>query len=248
MKSMRLNVLGSSSKGNGYVLYNDSEALLIECGVRIIEVKKMLGFNLSIVSGAVLSHEHLDHAGFVDQYINAGIDVYSSRGTFEALGVSGHRVHHLVPEALFKIGPFKVIPFPVEHDCSEPFGFLIYHPECGNILFATDTCFLQYTFPGLNNIMIEANYDQEILEEGIRAGRTPELIRKRVMNNHMELGVLVDTLKANDLSQVNKIVLIHLSEKSGDPDLFQKIIEEATGKNVFVAAPGLDIHFDKTPF
>jgi len=245
---MNLKVLASGSRGNCYILSNESEAIIIELGVAFKLVKEALGFELSKVVGCLVSHEHGDHAKYIPQAIEAGVDVYSSRGTFEALGVSGHRVHHLVPEALFKIGPFKVIPFPVEHDCSEPFGFLIYHPECGNILFATDTCFLQYTFPGLNNIMIEANYDQEILEEGIRAGRTPELIRKRVMNNHMELGVLVDTLKANDLSQVNKIVLIHLSEKSGDPDLFQKIIEEATGKNVFVAAPGLDIHFDKTPF
>jgi len=245
---MNLQVLGSGSSGNCYILGNESEALIIEVGVNFKTVKEALGFDLSKVAGCLVSHEHGDHAKYIPQAIEAGVDVYSSRGTFKALGVSGHRAHSLVPEALYSIGPFKVLPFPTIHDCAEPFGFIISHPECGNILFATDTGYLEYTFPGLNNIMIEANYKQEILEEGIRAGRTPELIRKRVMNNHMELGVLVDTLQANDLTQVNKIVLIHLSEKSGDPDLFQKIIEEATGKNVFVAEPGLDIHFDKTPF
>jgi len=245
---MDLVVLGSSSRGNCYLLSNDTEALIIEAGINLSSVKMALNFDLSRVVGCLVSHEHGDHAGYVKKFIEAGIDVFSSQGTFNALGISGYRALSLTPEVPFYCGSFKVLPFPVEHDCSEPFGYLISHPECGNVLFATDTGYLQYTFSGLNNIIIEANYSEEILEGNIRSGKTPEIVRKRVLNSHMELSVLLGILKANDLTQVNKIVLIHLSDGNSDAVLFQKTVTEATGKNVFVAEPGLNIHFDKTPF
>ena len=47
MSSMELKVLGSSSSGNCYILDNGSEALIIEAGIRFMEVKKALDFNIS---------------------------------------------------------------------------------------------------------------------------------------------------------------------------------------------------------
>lgn len=56
---MKLKVLGSGSSGNCYILENDSEALIIEAGVPIMETKKALDFNIRKVRGVVISHEHL---------------------------------------------------------------------------------------------------------------------------------------------------------------------------------------------
>ncbi len=39
---MELKILGSSSKGNGYVLEAKNEALIIEAGVKLLEAKKKL--------------------------------------------------------------------------------------------------------------------------------------------------------------------------------------------------------------
>jgi len=55
---MVLSVINSNSKGNGYILENDNEALLIECGCRLLDVKKALDFNISKVVGCLISHEH----------------------------------------------------------------------------------------------------------------------------------------------------------------------------------------------
>ena len=44
---MELTVLASSSSGNGYILHNDNEALIIEAGVRFKEAQKALDFNTS---------------------------------------------------------------------------------------------------------------------------------------------------------------------------------------------------------
>ena len=57
-----------------------------------------------------------------------------------------------------------------------------------------------------------------------------------------------ETLLANDLSIVNNIVLIHLSDNNSDAEMFRKGIEEATGKTTFVAKKELKIEFNKTPF
>lgn len=245
---MRLKVIGSSSRGNCYLLCGDSETLIIEAGIRYPSILKALDFDLERVVGCIVSHEHQDHSRSVKELIAAGIDVYTSRGTFEALGVDGYRAHILTPEVPVHIGEFKVLPFPVEHDCAEPFGFLIKHKESGNILFATDTGYLQYRFDNLNQAIIEANYHDEILEDNIRSGRVPEIVRKRVQNTHMDLRVLLDILKANDLSMVNNIVLIHLSDENSDEEMFVGVVKEQTGKSVVAAFPGMDVDFNLTPF
>jgi len=245
---MNLHVLASSSKGNCYVLQNDSEALIIEAGVNEPSLLHVLDYDLKKVAGCILSHEHGDHSRHVFHYLNSGIEVYTSAGTIESLGESHHRLHPVKSERLYMIGRFRVMPFRTEHDCAEPFGFFIRHSDCGNVLFATDTGYLQYTFNDLNQIIIEANYADDILDENIRSGKTPEPIRKRLLGNHMELGVLLDFLRVNDLSKVNNIVLVHLSDGSSDARLFHNKVTEQTGKTVHIAEPGLIVNFNKTPF
>jgi len=56
---MKLKVLGSSSKGNSYVLETASQVLVIEAGIRLVEVKKAIDFNISKIRGVCISHEHL---------------------------------------------------------------------------------------------------------------------------------------------------------------------------------------------
>lgn len=65
----------------------------------------------------------------------------------------------------YKIGEFTVMPFPTIHDAAEPVGFLIHHKNCGLVLFLTDTAYSEYRFEGLNNIIIEANYDMRIIQK-----------------------------------------------------------------------------------
>jgi hypothetical protein len=57
-----------------------------------------------------------------------------------------------------------------------------------------------------------------------------------------------ETLLANDLSAVNNIVLIHLSDLNSNATEFQSGIAEATGKTVHVASKGMEIDFNKIPF
>lgn len=246
---MLLKVLGSNSSGNCYVLDNGNEALVIECGVKLQEVKKALNFDISRIVGVILSHEHGDHAKFVKDFIDARIPVFTSKGTAEALKLKiGTTCNHKVEFKKFKVGNFIVKPFKVEHDAKEPFGYLINHKETGTILFATDTVSIPYTFQNLNNILIECNHSIGIVEEKLHAGIITEAQSVRVLRNHLSLETCLNVLLDNDLSNVNNIVLLHLSDKNSDSDDFRQRVQFQTGKTVYIAKKNLIINFDKTPF
>jgi len=245
---MKLKVLGSGSKGNAYLLENEEEALLIECGVNIMEIKKAIDFKVNKISGAICTHEHGDHAKSINEVLGAGINVYATAGTFQNSTskntVSSRKV--VIPQkGQFKVGNFNVISFPTIHDVAEPCGFLINHKDCGTVLFLTDTVYCPYTFKGLNNIIIEANYDADIINEKLG---DKKFLRDRIYNSHMSIETCMDFLLANDLSQVNNIVLIHLSDSNSHEINFAKKVSGITGKEVHTANGGMTININKTPF
>ena len=246
---MRLHVLSSGSKANGYVLYNDQEALVIECGVPYGQCLQAIDFRRDKIVGALLSHEHGDHAKYVAQYLDAGIDVFASAGTIDGMRQYLKRdtiqPTRMENQRLIDVGRFKVLPFDTQHDCNEPFGFLVYHEEMGQLLFATDTYYLKYTFPNLSYIMLECNYETGIIERNVEQGVIPPFVKERVFRSHMSLETHIQTLHANDLSRVNAVILLHLSGSNSAPEDFKKAVEEATGKLVFVAEKGLDIPFNR---
>lgn len=55
---MVLDVINSGSEANGYIFQNDNEALIIECGCKLIDAKKALNWNTRKVVGCLISHEH----------------------------------------------------------------------------------------------------------------------------------------------------------------------------------------------
>jgi len=246
---MRLTILGSSSSGNSYILHNDKEALIIECGIRFSEVKQTLNFDITKVVGCLITHEHGDHSKYVNDVLNCRIMVFASSGTIKGMKLkTSIQPIAVESEKQFGIGNFKILPFRTKHDCNEPLGFLISHQEIGTMLFATDTYYLPFTFSGLTNILLECNYSDEILNENIQKGIVHPALRDRTMLSHMSLKTCIKTLQANNLSKVNNIILIHLSSRNSDEIYFQKIVSEKTGKNVIIAKKGLEIEFNKHPF
>lgn len=243
---MKLKVVGTGSKGNCYILENDNEALLIECGVSFSEIQKAIDFNISKIVGCIVTHEHQDHARAIREVAKSGINVYATKGTLSALGVFGYR--YIVLYEVEKIGNFKIMSFDVNHDAAEPCGFLIHHKDTGNVLFLTDTFYSRHTFKNLNNIIIEANYSKKIIDAKVKSGALPEFLRNRILKSHMSLETCIELFQANDLQAVNNIVLIHLSDGNSNETVFKNDVQAATGKSVTVASNGLEMEFNKTPF
>lgn len=246
---MTLQILGSSSAGNCYLLDDGNDILMLECGISFKDVQKAVNFAVSRIIGCVVSHEHGDHTKAAKNVLKSQIPMYASKGTLEALDLQGHNLAHAVPElAQVQLGKFTVRPFKTQHDAAEPFGFLIYHPEMGLTMFATDTYYLHYKFAGLNNVLLECNYRRDILDKNVEDGLLHEKVKERTIKSHLEFETCKEILLVNDLSQVNNIVLIHLSSGNADPVAFQADMQAAVAHNVTIARPGLTMNFNKSPF
>lgn len=245
---MRLNVLGSDSNGNCYVLQNDKEALIIEAGVRFSEVKKALKWQLSKVVGAVITHEHNDHAKYVRDFVSNGITVLAIPSVFKAKGIDSLSFRkEIEPMHGYIVEGFKVFAIPVCHDVP-CVGFIIEHEDMGRMLFVTDTMMLEYRVPGLNHILLEANYAEDILDTKIEAGSVPLSMKPRLIHSHMEIETTKGILRANDLSGVNEIVLIHLSNGNSDERRFVREVQETSGKPVYAAVAGLELNLSINPY
>lgn len=246
---MKLTVLGSSSTGNGYILFNENEALIIEAGVKLSQVKEALDFNISRIAGCLISHLHADHASYLESYAKAGIRILTSQHVLESKNdlVTSTLCKVVIPGKGYKIGNFKIVPFELSHDVP-CLGYMIDHPEIGRIIFITDSYLCEYTFEGVNHFLIEANYADDILEDKIASGHAHPSMRPRLLATHMELETCKGILKANDLSQVINIVLVHLSSGNSNEERFVREVREITGKTVYAANKGLTIDFNRQPY
>ena len=166
--------------------------------------------------------------------MKAGIDCYLSQGTASALTVTGHRINIVAPLKQFKLGTWTILPFDTQHDVAESLGFLMVSGE-NKVLLATDTYYIKYRFNGLTHIMVECNHSYKILEEKVANGLLDEGQKDRLIQSHFSLENVKEFLKANDLSKVEEIWLLHLSDGNSDAELFKREIQELTGKMVFVA-------------
>ena len=226
--------LSSGSKGNCYHLTDGTTEILLECGIPIKRIREGLDFRLSSVAACLVSHEHQDHAKAIADMMAAGIDVYASRGTIDALGLRGHRLHPIQALQGFEIDSWYILPFDLVHDAAEPLGFVCVSGD-ERLLFATDTAYVKYLVPGLTHICIECNYDEQTLSENVGQGKIDPLLRQRIVENHMSLDRVKAMLFANDLSNVEEIWLLHLSDKNADAERFRKEIFCLTGRKVCVA-------------
>jgi len=222
--------IASGSSGNLYLVQDVNHFLAIECGIRFKEMRRKLNFNLAWLDGLLLSHSHGDHSKAAKDVLAAGVEVYALGETFEALSINGHHnAHELKPLQAFSVNGWRVLPFGLVHDVPA-MGFII-EASGEKLLYVTDTAYVPYRFKGLTMIAIEANYSEAILRES-----DEDATRKmRALRYHMSIERVLGFLAVNDLSKVREIFLLHLSDAHSDEAMFKRLVEEWTGKPVYVA-------------
>lgn len=225
----------TGSTGNCYTVSNGKATVMLDCGLPYNRIQKLTGFILP--DAVFITHEHQDHVKAAKDFMRRGVDIYTSAGTAAAENLEGHLLHIMKNRQSVSIDGIVVSAFETQHDAVEPLGFLLDDGE-DRLLYATDTYYLHYRFPGLTKIMVEANYCNEILTENLRYGKLPKTLERRLRESHFSLENLKKFFLANDLSKVKEIWLIHLSKGNADPVMFKREIEALTGKPVYVA--GID--------
>lgn len=184
--------------------------------------------------------------------MDAGIDTYMSTGTAKALGLYGEHYRLCLMSAGIQnrgIRDFTILPFDIEHDAAEPLGFLIqYRPTGEKLLYLTDSYYSKYRFVGLNYILIESNYIKETLDRNIESGIIDEALKLRLLKSHFSLEHVKQFLKANDLSQCRKIMLLHLSDANSDATRMVQEIQELTGIDTVAVEAGLEVELSLYPY
>ena len=227
--------MASSSAANSYRIADGATVLLLDAGLSYKDLQRALDFQTSQIAGVLVTHEHKDHARAVIDLLKKGVACYMSAGTAEALGVAEHHRTKVVrSKEKVQIGTWTVLPFDVQHDAAEPLGYLLASGR-EKVLFATDTYYLKYKFPGLTHILLECNYAADILAANIAAGTVSRSLARRIEESHFSLENVKGFFRANDLSAVREIYLLHLSDGNSDEPRFLREIQELTGKMVIVA-------------
>lgn len=244
---MKLKVINSNSKGNCYILEYNNAVLLLECGVKLSEIKKALGFDLSKVDACTMSHEHMDHAKAAKDLHGAGVPILSSFKTKAAVGINpnGWEIGH---GQTMRAANWEVSAFNVDHDAAHPLGFVVNYATDADyqhpILFITDTYKLKWNLKHkFKTVIIEANYC-ELLAEKWRESKGNYFVEGRRLKNHMSFQMAIYILERLDLSECENIVLIHLSDGLTDEQRFETTVSERFGIPCKCAKPELEIELD----
>ena len=219
----KLHVVDSGSSGNTYLLDCDGEILVIDCGIRFMNVKKILDFNIRGIVGAIVTHKHGDHSKAIPEYEKTGIEVWKP---------------YLDENLLQKkqMGDYTIRSFDCVHD-TPCVGYLIEHPESGlKMLYASDTQYVKYVFKDLTAILIETNYSDEFVNR-------EEAKYRHVIEGHLSIETAIECIKANMTEKLKSIILCHLSAGNSDPIAFKESVKAIVpdGVTVDIATPGLTV-------
>ncbi len=230
---------GSGSSGNCYYLATETDRLLIDAGVGIRTLKKALHDNnikLESINKVLVTHDHADHIKSVGVLgSDYGVDVYATSEVHNGI----HRnycVHKKVPgehaKVLAKgetvvIGDFTITPFSVPHDSSDNVGYRI---EVDGVVFCLMTDVGHVTeemkkhIGDANYLVLEANYDEEML----RVGNYPQYLKERIAGptGHLSNKDCGEALANNATMELHHVWLCHLSEENNHPVLAQKTVEQ----------------------
>lgn len=234
-----LHCIGSSSRGNGYIIDADGDRLLLECGVHKDDVLSELDWNVNGVS-ALCSHRHNDHSLSISSLQKYCIKVYSNEDV--ALAYPG--VIAMKPRKMYAIGKFKVMPLEVEHNAPN-FAYVIDHPKTGRIVFATDCVDFPYNIKGITTLMLECNYTIEALQAMAESGEAVVTGNE----HHMEIKQFLNVVRRLNQPSLQRVVLLHLSDRfSCEHEYIKQTKDIVGGVDVYAANCDVDIPLDKSDF
>ncbi|NKB25467.1 MAG: MBL fold metallo-hydrolase [Kiritimatiellae bacterium] len=232
--SLQVCVLGSGSSGNCTYVASPSTAILVDVGLSGKETEKRLGkinAEISVIKGICISHEHNDHIlGLRVFHRRHHIPLYANRGTIDAVmrdpKQSKLEWNVFSTGSSFTIGDIHIDPFSVPHDAYDPVGFIV-GTQDAKVGIVTDmgavTHLIRERLRQCQAIVIEANYDENLLKDVQRPWHLKQRIRGRQghLSNELAAEVVADIASPH----LRQVFLAHLSEECNRQDLALKITE-----------------------
>ncbi len=231
--------LSSGSCGNCYYLGTENGAVLIDAGVSLRRLKKVLqeyDMTTDSFSAVLVTHDHLDHIRHLGSFCTRlGKQVYTtktihgalSRHMFTAPTIGPHR-HILEEGAWNEIAGMKVRYFEVPHDATQTVGYVI---EIDGHKFVIMTDIGRMTDEAVefarqaDTVVVESNYDMDMLMSG---PYTYDLKMRIVQGcGHLSNDECASAIKRFWHDGLKNIFLCHLSENNNTHDLAYRCSLEA---------------------
>lgn len=234
---------GSGSSGNCAYIGTADQGVLIDAGVdpkRISDTLEANGLNIANVKGICLTHDHGDHVRYVYAIVrkNPHIGVYCTPKTLNGI-LRRHSISRRIKdyhrpiykEFPFTVGGLELTAFDVSHDGTDNAGYFITRGS-HRFTIATDlgriTPRVDYYMRQARYIMIESNYDADML----RQGSYPMHLKARIAadNGHLDNNVTAQFLAEIASPALSHIFLCHLSQDNNTPELALTAVREALTK------------------
>ena len=136
-----------------------------------------------------------------------------------------------------------VQPIKIAHSV-ENYAYVIDNDNIGRMLFITDCVRFPYRIKGVNHLIVEANYSNDIVIDHMMNG-----YEIRSQNQyHMELEDTIECIKNNMSSELNNVIIAHLSDGQSDERMFADRIYDETGIMPKIASKGLVVELNKEEF
>lgn len=234
--------LYSGSSGNSLFVESENTKLLVDAGVSSKKIETALT-NLEIdpssINGILITHEHSDHVQGLGTFAKKfNLPVYVNQKTLDAMPnqkdkISEKNIKIIKNDEKFEIGDLKIKPFSIPHDAANPCGFNIIHDN-KKISIATDIGHMTNgIIKNLEDsifIMLEANYDPEVL----KFSKYPYILKSRIAGptGHLPNEMAGKTIAHLLNSGLQQAILGHLSKESNFPELaYKTVIDEVISSN-----------------
>lgn len=232
---MRIVPLGSGSRGNATLVEVDGTRVLVDAGLSaraLAQRLRAIGVAPRTIGWIVLSHEHGDHSRGAQRFsMQHGVPLVCSYETLCAMDRSPEHFAEWIPlpdAGVLDLGGLGVEPFPVPHDAARPVGFVL-HGAGLRAGIATDlghaTTLVLERLRGCNVLMIESNYDADMLN----SGSYPWHLKQRVAGRtgHLSNSEAASVLEHSVDDGCQAVILAHLSEKNNTPQLARRAAAQA---------------------
>ena len=213
--------------------------MLIDCGLNLREAERRLarlGLKPADIAAILVTHEHGDHSsGAFDFAAAHGAAVYLTHGTLAALQSEGKVLEAVKKKFLnskerLAIDGIEVAAFTVPHDAREPVQYVL---SDGNARLGvlTDigvsTPHVEETLSGLDALVLECNYDRDLLW----GGSYPRWLKERIGGpfGHLDNLDSARLLGALERSKLKHVIGAHLSQQNNRPELARAALAGAMG-------------------
>ena len=236
---LRFASLASGSQGNCLVAEADGTTVMIDCGLNLRDAEKRLaklGLEPRDIDGILVTHEHGDHAcGVFDFAAAHSTRVYMTHGTHggmraEGKVIEGVKIIFLNGRENVAIDAMLVQPFTVPHDAREPVQYVL-SDGASRLGVVTDigasTAHVQERLSGLDALVLECNYDADMLWNG----PYPGWLKQRIAGplGHLDNAESARILSALDRSRLKHVIGAHLSQHNNRPALARAVLAQAMG-------------------